>query len=226
MKQTYRIVGWMTELERGLTVEEWQEVMNRLNPELEYIPFEVSAENTSIFGLMDQVLVEEWDEVFEKLVSEFEPLCANWANESDLREYPVLEEEVAYIGCSAISLYEVSDLSAIDSFEAFAEVQSVEMEATPTSFEAGGNTYHVVLTNNRGQSLEIPDFFVGSRLGELSITHILKHIAEDLALYNTGDYYFLGLDESEIDSFLNYIRKYYIFTYEEEREAMMRLLEN
>ena len=173
MKQAYRMVGWMTELERGLTVEEWREVMDRLNPELEYVPFEVSAENTSIFGLVDQVLVEEWD-ALESLVSELEPLCANWENESDLREYPVLEGEVAYIGSSAISLYNVSDLSVIDSFEAFAEVQEIEMEVTPTSVEAGGTTYHVVLTNNRGQSLEIPDFFIGSGFSGITITRVCE----------------------------------------------------
>ena len=96
MKQAYRMVGWMTELERGLTVEEWQEVMNRLNPELEYVPFEVSAENTSVFGLVDQELIEERDCVVERLTIELESLCSDWAIESDLREYPVLEGNVAY----------------------------------------------------------------------------------------------------------------------------------
>ena len=226
MNQTYRIVGWMTELERGLTVEEWQEIMNRLNPELEYLPFEASAENSSIYALIDQVLVEECDDELDNLKAELEELCANWMNESDLHEYPVLGGEVAYVGCSAISLYDVSDLSNVESFEAFAEIQELEMDLTLISFESWGKTYEVVLTNDRGQALEIPDFFVGSEFGELTIAYILNHIAEDLVLYKTEEYLALGWEESKIESFLNDIRQYYIFTCEEERDALIRLLED
>ena len=75
MNQTYRIVGWMTELEMGLTVEEWKQVLDHLDPELDYLPFEISQANATIIGLIDRELVEEWDREWGCILSgKLEPL--------------------------------------------------------------------------------------------------------------------------------------------------------
>ena len=224
MNQTYRIAGWMTELESGLTVDEWRQVLDRVDSELDYLPFEISQANATIIGLIDRELVEEWDQEWGYILSEkLEPLCEDWSNESDLCEYPIYSGEVAYIGCSTETFSEDIDLTDIESFEEFAQTQGVEMTAVFTSSDDDGRFYDVTLLNHRGQELRLYDFFMGSALGEIKVEDALNHLGDDLLLYEAGEYMNLDWNEDEIKDFLMDIRRYYIFTTREEREALMRL---
>ena len=224
MKQTYRIVGWMTELEKGLTVLEWQSVLERLDPELDYVPFEVAENNSVIYGMIDYELAEVCDYKVNKFLRPaLAPVCENWENESDLCEYPISEDLVAYVGSSFETATEDCQLSHVDSFEQFVVEQGLTMEAKLIYRNSNGTGYRVELFNEREQRLEIPDYFLGYSLGDLKTEYVLEDIASDLANYHHHSYD--DWSDSMQQEFFQSIRNYYIFTNQEERETLLRLLE-
>lgn len=102
--KVYKLIGWMTELEAGLSPHEWQSCLALLEPNAQYFPFTVEGGNSEVHGFIERDLFESLNYDEGAISNELVALCEDWRNETETGEYEVFNGEWAKIGCSCKSI--------------------------------------------------------------------------------------------------------------------------
>lgn len=97
--KSFPIVGWMVELDSGVTKENISKMMDMINVDSEIMSFSASANNSSIYGFITAEAYEKIDYDEEYLQKFLTPILSDWTNESPDKTYTLPNGLQMYIDC-------------------------------------------------------------------------------------------------------------------------------
>lgn len=218
MTKTYRIVGWMMESHQGLSIEHWKLMLDRLNPTVDYVPFEVSSGAVKIIGLIDQALLQENELAFKQLREEWTQLCLNEPQYLEKSEWSLLGE-LAYIESIALDQSEKREYEKIQTFKEFGSICGWQLQFEGVSEEV----YRAKLWKKNREPFYLPRTYSESGRLFTEIEDVAREMAKDLIEYSKG--YFNGRPGKTRTELLYAVRQYQQFATKDEIEALIRLIE-
>lgn len=218
MTATYRMVGWMVEKNQGLSPKHWRLIIEKLDPTVDCVPFEVSSGTIKIIGLMDQMFLQENEIEFKQLTQEWMQLCENEPRYLEKSEWSFLGE-IAYIEAINPNNSEKRGLETIQSFKEFASVCDWQLQFTPIS----PTTYQATLWRKDREAICLPRTYSESAKLFTEIEDVAREIAGDFIEYSKG--HFNGRPGKSRTDLLYAVRQYQQFATKDEIEALIRLIE-
>lgn len=218
MLNTYRIVGWMLEQTQGLSAEHWKLILEKLKPNINYVPFEVSSGTIKIIGLVDSLFLQEKADQFKQLSEEWLRLCLSEPQYLEKSEWSLLGE-LAYIESVSVNHHEKRGLETIQTFKEFADRCDWQLQFT----ELSPHVYRATLWRRDREAICLPRTYSESGRLFTEIEDVAREMARDFVEYSKGC--FNGRPGKSRTELLYAIRQYQQFAAKEEIETLIRLIE-
>ena len=206
------------ESHQGLSIEHWKLMLDRLNPTVDYVPFEVSSGAVKIIGLIDQALLKENELAFKQLREEWTQLCLNEPQYLEKSEWSLLGE-LAYIESVSVNHHEKRGLETIQTFKEFADRCDWQLQFT----ELSPHVYRATLWRRDREAICLPRTYSESGRLFTEIEDVAREMARDFVEYSKGC--FNGRPGKSRTELLYAIRQYQQFAAKEEIETLIRLIE-
>ncbi|MFF2532203.1 hypothetical protein ACFVS2_25170 [Brevibacillus sp. NPDC058079] len=118
---TVQAAGMMVEVTDGLTKEEIVALLEKIPDGEQFVPFEVSENNSAIIGFMTTECAEIHLEKITELATK---LCNDWDNERIDKMYPIAAGVDFYVDCGVETLKDEKDLPEFTSWGNYVTVKT------------------------------------------------------------------------------------------------------